>query len=384
LFVGCYLLVKIYVYPPSGNEVSYLNRNFSVLGLNIPANLDFCGERIPSNDFKIRKDLEREFYNNAYWKAHSLVLFQKAQRWFPYIEPILREENVPDDFKYLAVIESHLSNATSPAGAAGFWQLVPFSARNYGLEVNENVDERFHLEKATRAACAHLREAHTIFNNWTLAAAAYNRGIGGIQKALAGQKADNYFDLLLNPETGSFVYRILAYKTLLSSPSHFGIKDKKWKYFPRIPFTVYKVDTTISDLALFAKKIGCTKIILKVFNPWLISNRLPNASRQSYHIKIPRNKSADYTGYMKDLVPEDWGLSPEIENAVIAQTSGADSLLSKTRKILYVVRVDEPLQNLAKFLKVKEEDLRVWNNMGINDNAVRGQTLVVNYTSDFK
>jgi hypothetical protein len=378
------LLVKIYVYPPSENDVSYTNRNFSVLGLNIPANLDFCGERIPSNDFKIRKDLEREFYNNAYWKAHSLVLFHKAQRWFPYIEPILREENVPDDFKYLAVIESHLSNATSPAGAAGFWQLVPFSARNYGLEVNENVDERFNLEKATRAACAHLREAHAIFNNWTLAAAAYNRGIGGIQKALEGQKADNYFDLLLNPETGSFVYRILAYKTLLSSPAHFGIKDKKWKYFPKIPFTVYTVDSTINDLATFAKKIGCSKITLKVFNPWLISNKLPNASHQLYHIKIPKDKTADYTGYMKDLVPEDWGLSPEIETAVIAQSSGADSLLSKTRKILYVVRVDEPLKNLAKFLKVKEEDLRVWNNLGINDNAIRGQTLVVNYTSELK
>jgi membrane-bound lytic murein transglycosylase D len=378
LFVLCYLLVKIYVYPPSPNDISYNNNNFSVLGLNIPHNLDFCGEKIPSNDYDIRRALEKEFYNDAYWKSNSIVLFHKAQRWFPYIEPILKEERVPDDFKYLAVIESHLSNATSPAGAAGFWQLVPFSARNYGLEVNSEVDERYHLEKATRAACKHIREAYSIFNNWTLSAAAYNRGIGGIQKAMSGQKANNYFDLLLNPETGSFVYRILAYKTLLSSPSHFGIKNQKWKYFPKIPYRVIKVDSSISDLSAFAKSIGCSKITLKVFNPWLVSNKLGNAAGKTYEIRIPMNPDADYTGYMKDLVPEDWGLSKEEEIAVLTQKN-ADSVITKVRKIEYVVKVDEPLESLSKFLKVKEEDLRIWNNLGINDNAVKGQTLIVNY-----
>jgi hypothetical protein len=382
LFVTCYLVVKIFVYPPSPNEVSYTNNNLFVLGLNIPPNLAFCGEKVPSHDFDIRKQLEKEFFGNTYWKSTSAILFHKAQRWFPYIEPILKEEGVPDDFKYLAVIESHLSNATSPAGAAGFWQLVPFSARQYGLEVNGQVDERYHLEKATRAACRHLREAHAIFKNWTLAAAAYNRGIGGIQKAMKGQKADNYFDLLLNPETGSFVYRILAYKTLFSSPTHFGIRNKKWKYFPKIPFKVYRVDSSVTDWNDFARHIGCSKVNLKVFNPWLVANRLDNAAGKVYEIRIPVNPDADYTGYMKDLVPEDWGLSREDELAILNKKSGADSVLTKIKTVIYTVRVDEPLGDLAKFLKVREEDLRIWNNLGLNDNAVRGQTLVVNFAQD--
>ena len=175
LFATVYLFLKAFVYPPSVNNISYRNNNFYVFGLNIPAKLEFCGEPIPSNDIRIKKFLEREFISDDYWKLHSKELFGKAQRWFPVIEPILKEEGVPDDFKYLAVIESHLSNVTSPAGAAGFWQLVPSSAYNYGLEVNEQVDERFHVERSTRAACAHLLDAYKVFNNWTLAAAAYNR-----------------------------------------------------------------------------------------------------------------------------------------------------------------------------------------------------------------
>jgi len=300
-FILIYFLLKVFVYQPSVNSVSYTDNNFYVLDLSIPANLDFCGEKIPANNYDIKDDLKKEFFSNAYWKTNSIVLFKKAQKWFPYIEPILKQEGVPDDFKYLAVIESHLSNAASPAGAAGFWQLVPGSARNYGLEVNDFIDERYHVEKATHAACKHIKDAYKVFKNWTLSAAAYNLGIGGIISALKRQGTDNYFDLLLNRETGSFVYRILAYKTLFSSPGHFGIKRKKWNYFPKIPVSTFNVDSSITNLEAFAKHIGCEKSKLKAFNPWLLKDVLNNPDRKTYEIKIPKNKETDYDSYLSDL-----------------------------------------------------------------------------------
>jgi len=381
IFVLVYILLKAYVLPPLANTVSYTNNNFYVFNLSIPAHLEFCGEKIPSNDFDIKKDLEKEFFNSAYWKNNSLALFQKAQRWFPYIEPILKQEGVPDDFKYLCVIESHLSNASSPAGAAGFWQLVPMSARNYGLEVNSEVDERYHVEKATHAACGHIKDAYEIFKNWTLSAAAYNRGIGGIQSAMAKQKTNNYHDLLLNRETGSFVYRILAYKTLFSSPGHFGIKKKKWQYYPKIPVKVFKIDSSIKSLSAFAKQIGCTEGTIRLFNPWLLKDELNNPAKKIYEIRIPKNLDADYSGYLKDLLAEEGQLIHYAADPVATlQKADTDTMGLTKKTIQYLVKIDEPLKNLANFLKVKEEDLRKWNNLDEKQQAVAGQTLIVNYT----
>jgi hypothetical protein len=375
--VCVYFILKVFVYYPTPNDISYTNTNFYVFDLTIPADLQFCGEKIPSNDFNIRKDLEKEFFTSAYWKNNSKVLFNKAQRWFPYIEPILKDEGVPDDFKYLCVIESHLSNASSGLGAAGFWQLVPSSARNYGLEVNSQVDERYHVEKATRAACAHIKDAYKIFNNWTLAAAAYNRGIGGIQKALAVQKSDNYFDLLLNKETGSFVYRIMAYKTLFSSPGHFGIKKKRWTYYSKIPFKFYKVDSTLTNIAAFEKMIDCPPGTISSFNPWLLTNELDNPEKKVYEIRVPKNLNADYSGYKNDLLAD-----VNVNYETLVPLPGeiklkSDSLVSVAVPARFMVKVQEPLKNLAVLLKVKEEDLRKWNNLPDAQNVVPGQTLVI-------
>ncbi|PBQ33798.1 murein transglycosylase [Sphingobacteriaceae bacterium] len=379
-FVVFYFFLKAYILPPLPNSVSYTNNNFYVFDLNIPPDLQFCGEKIPSNDFDIKKDLEKEFFNSAYWKNNSLALFQKAQRWFPYIEPILKKEGVPDDFKYLCVIESHLSNAASPAGAAGFWQLVPNSARNYGLEVNSEVDERYHVEKATHAACGHIKDAYAVFKNWTLSAAAYNRGIGGIQSAMAKQKTDNYHDLLLNRETGSFVYRILAYKTLFSSPGHFGIKKKKWTYYPKIPVRVLKVDSTISSLSAFAKSQGVTAGVIRLYNPWLLGDQLNNPAKKVYEISIPKNLEADYSGYLKDLLAEEGQVVHYASDPVATlQVADTDTTGTVKKSISYVVKIDEPLKNLATFLKVSEEDIRKWNNLSETQQAVAGQTLIIHY-----
>lgn len=388
LLVFCllYLCFRWFWVVPPENRVSYSDNNFYVLDLSIPANLDFCGEKIPSNNYEIRDDLKKEFFSSSYWKGNSMALFRKAQRWFPYIEPILKQEGVPDDFKYLAVIESHLSNITSPAGAAGFWQLLPGSARNYGLEVNSEVDERFHVEKATRAACQHIKDAYHVFRNWTLSAAAYNRGIGGILSALRRQRTDNYFDLLLNRETGSFVYRILAYKTLFSSPGHFGIKKKKWDYFPKVPMQVIRIDSSIHHLGSFAAHLGSDKATLKAFNPWLLGDDLSNPNRKVYEIRLPKNKKSDYSGYLADLKAGDSRLLPAPEKSLLSEVAPADTVIlpvlsgtlaPELKTLHHVVKEHETAHTIALHYEVKPEELMEWNGLSASKPAVKGQTLVI-------
>jgi membrane-bound lytic murein transglycosylase D len=368
----------IWVKKPQENAFVYSNNNFSVFGLNIPSSLNFCGEKIPSNNIEIKENLEKEFFSNSYWKSNSVVLFNKAQRWFPYIEPILKQEGVPDDFKYVAVIESHLSNIVSPAGAAGFWQMVPVSAKNYKLEVTEYIDERYHVEKSTRAACKLFKAAHDVFNNWTLAAAAYNLGIGGIQAKLKQQNTDNYYDLMLNKETGSFVYRILAYKTLFSSPSHFGIKKRKWTYVPKIPVKIFRVDTSVSDIASIANYANCTKSLIKFFNPWILQNSIPNPNGNVYEIVVPKNLKLDYSSYIKDLTGYDGLIIPEINPVIsVNQKLTLDSV--KTRTIHHIVKAKETIEELSSFYEVKPEQLRKWNNLPEYQQPVSGQTLNIHY-----
>jgi len=203
------------------------------------------------------------------------------------MEPILKEYGIPDDFKYLALIESGLQNITSPAGARGFWQLMPKTAREYSLEVNDNVDERYNLEKSTIAACKYLLEAKAKFGNWTLAAAAYNAGKGGISKKLYEQQVTNYYDLLLVEETSRYLPRIIAVKEILKNPYKYGfIFDKSDLYTKEKTKTVL-VDTTITNLASFAKKQDINYKLLKIHNPWLRENKLNNKSRKIYQIKVP-------------------------------------------------------------------------------------------------
>ncbi len=286
-------------------ESDYINTNLKVLGLNIPSNLEFAGEKVPQNDYEIKESLEAEFFSNKSWKNSSLILFQKAQKWFPLIEPILKKEGIPDDFKYVAVIESHLSNVVSPMGAGGFWQLMPNTAQHYGLIVNSEIDERYDVEKATVVACKHFKDAYHYFHNWTLAAAAYNVGIGGIQQELKKQGTDNYYNLLLNKETGSFIYRILAFKTVLSNPKHFGIKNslKKSGVFPS--FKIVKIDSSITNLQSFAKHLETNVITLKIFNAWLIGDKLTNPEKHKYQFKIPKNKNIDLSLYFNDVFPQE-------------------------------------------------------------------------------
>lgn len=378
---GCFVygLFKIYLLIPDYNSLSYQDNNNHSFNLIVPQKLDFCGEAIPTNNVKINRALAEEFYDNTYWKNNSAILFRKAQRWFPVIEPILKQHGVPDDFKYLAVIESHLSNVTSPAGAAGFWQLVPVSAYNFGLEVNDFIDERYHVEKATVAACHLIKQAYSIFKNWTLAAAAYNYGINGIQRALDCQKTDNYFDLLLNDETGSYLYRLLAYKTLLASPKHFGIqRHHHFNQGSPMAFKTVKVDTSVTHLMYLAWHLGCTVKELKDYNPWLLKDFLVNPARKSYEFKLPKNSKIDYSDYLNDVMNEKTNFSNALKSKIDSLlVAPMDTVAQEKTLIHYVVKINEPLKNLAEFFKVNEDELRKWNNLKANEIAVKGQTLVI-------
>jgi membrane-bound lytic murein transglycosylase D len=246
----------------------------------------FASEIIPMNpDTKER--IERELLTNSYFHTSTVLALKNAPKFFPMIEKILSEEGVPDDFKYLAVAESNMSNATSPAGAKGLWQFMKATAPDYGLEVNTEVDERFHYEKSTRAACKYLKNLKTMTGSWVNAAAAFNMGVGNLSKTLAAQGEKSYFDANLTEETSRYVFRILALKEILSSPESFGFYvDEDTKYSPFTNYREVEINSSIVSLSEFAHQNGLTYRMLKYYNPWLIDTRLTYKSKP-YRVKIP-------------------------------------------------------------------------------------------------
>jgi membrane-bound lytic murein transglycosylase D len=295
-FVAVLLLVsviKLFSYsvsdPVSDTDYDdYFNASYKVFSIHIPKNLDFAGEKVPTTDFTVREAMERELIINTYWQSQSLLLHKKANRWFPLIEPILKKNGIPDDFKYIALIESQLTNVVSSQGATGFWQLLEPTAKGYGLEITDEVDERYDVERSTDAACQYFKEAYKQFNNWTLVAASYNRGMGGVQTQLESQKVSNYYDLLLTEETSRYVFRILAMKEIISRPKVYGFILRKKDLYPAISTKKITIDSTIHNLADFALSQKINYKILKTFNPWLRTNMLTNEGKKKYIIQIPK------------------------------------------------------------------------------------------------
>ena len=266
---------------------SHEEDTYNVYALKLPTTIEFSYEAVPLDKPDIRERLDKELLVNTYWQSNMMLLLKRANKYFPLIEEILKEEGLPDDFKYLAVIESSLENVRSPRGAKGFWQIMPSTAREYGLEVNSNVDERYHIEKSTRVACTYLKKAKKRFGSWTLAAASYNRGIFGIDRLLKKQITDNYYDLLLNTETSRYIFRILAVKEIMSNPQRYGYIYKPEDLYHQIPVRKIGLDTAINNIARFAKDQSVNYKIIKIHNPWLIENHLNNKSRKYYEIAIP-------------------------------------------------------------------------------------------------
>jgi hypothetical protein len=254
----------------------------------MPEGINFAGELVPVENPDIYERMDRELLVNTYWQSNGLLMFKRAQKYFPIIEPILAKHGVPDDFKYLAVIESGLTNARSPAGASGFWQIMKATGRENGLEVNANVDERYNLKKATEVACRYLKKAKENLGSWTSAAAAYNAGNAGIARRLKAQDVSGYYDLLLGEETGRYVFRIVALKEILSHPSKYGYNFNESHLYKPVPTNIVEVDTAVTNFSQFAKRFGINYKILKLHNPWLREKHLNNKSRKSYTIEIPK------------------------------------------------------------------------------------------------
>jgi len=261
--------------------------SYTIKALKIPDELTFAGEKVPTELYDIKERMDRELLVNTYWQSNGLLLIKRAHKYFPIIEPMLKKYGIPDDFKYLAVAESGLENNSSSAGAAGFWHFLKSSAKEYGLEVNQNVDERYNLEKATKVAADYLKKSKKRFGTWTLAAAAYNAGNARIARNLKKQQVTDYYDLLLNSETSRYVLRIVALKEVLSYPKKYGFEFEKEDLYTSPTTRTVKVDTVITNIASFAKGFNTNYKELKLQNAWLRKNKLNNKSRKLYKITIP-------------------------------------------------------------------------------------------------
>ena len=265
-----------------------LKKNYSIFALPKPSSdIYFAKERVPIENPDIWERYDKEMLKNTYWQSNTLLLHKRAAKYFPIIEPILKKNNLPDDFKYLALIESGLENVTSPAGAKGFWQIMKSTAKEFNLEVNSEVDERYHIEKSTQAACDFLISAQEKFGSWTLAAAAYNMGRSGLLKQMNRQKSYTYYDLLLNNETSRYVFRVLAIKEIIENPKKYGFQLRSKDLYENIPTYKVTVDTTISSWADFSREQGINYKILKLHNPWLRESYLNNKLKKKYYIEIP-------------------------------------------------------------------------------------------------
>ncbi len=288
-----YLAAQLFSYSISSDKdkehvgTEYMNR-YNVYALKMPSKLFFAGEEVPLDRWDIAESLDREMLVNTYWQSQTLLFLKRANRYFPIIEPILKKQNIPDDFKYLALIESGLiPTVVSPAGAVGIWQFMPPTARDYKLEVNKEIDERYNIEKATHAACKYLKDSYKRFGSWALVAASYNAGRSHILSQMKLQDAGNYYDLLLGEETARYLFRIIAAKRIMENPQEFGFRFRDTDLYPNIPTQKVNIKTGIKNFAVFAKKNGVNYKILKHFNPWLRKPYLTNKYKKEYEITLP-------------------------------------------------------------------------------------------------
>ena len=263
------------------------NSKYNVYSVLKPNDLKFADELVPNTSLDVWERLDKELLKNIYWQSNTLLYFKRANKYFPIIEEILAKNNIPDDFKYLALIESGFEYTVSPSGAAGFWQIMRGTAREYGLEVNYAIDERYNLRKSTEAACSYLRKAYDEFGSWTMAAASYNMGINGVRRKIEKQETNNYFNLHLNDETSRYVFRIIVIKEIMENPRKYGFVFRDNDLYTHPQVKQIRVDSTIDNLYSFAKDHNINYKILKKYNPWLRISKLPDESRRVYYIDIP-------------------------------------------------------------------------------------------------
>jgi membrane-bound lytic murein transglycosylase D len=270
------------VKPAGLNEIGTLNKSF-----RIPDAVTFAGERMPLENFDTRESLDREILISAYRHSSTILIIKRANRFLPMIEKILKEYNVPDDFKYMCAAESDFTNMVSPAGATGFWQIMAETGKEEGLEINQVVDERYDVEKSTRFACRFFLKSYEKYGNWTITAASYNGGRGRMDEQIGIQHQKNYYDLLLAEETARYIFRVVAYKLIITDPASYGFDIPKHELYPELRYHEVRVDTAITDFSRFAEKFGTNYKILKLLNPWLRKPYLTPKPDKEYMVKIP-------------------------------------------------------------------------------------------------
>lgn len=287
--VACVLLMR-YSDPEAKKRQDEFEQYYRIYSLAIPEKLTFAGEAVPLYDIEVRERYDKELLTNVYWQSQTILFIKRANRYFPVIEPILKANNIPDDFKYLAVAESGLQNVSSPAGAVGYWQFLDKTGKRYGLEITEEVDERYSIEKSTEAACGYFKEAYNQFGSWALVAASYNMGIEGVKKQLQHQGVTSYYDLYLNSETSRYVLRMLAIKQIIENPTKFGFNISQAEKYPPVSTYTVVADSTIENLVAFAGANGVNYKVLKLYNPWLRKPTLTVSGGKVYAIQFPKEK----------------------------------------------------------------------------------------------
>ncbi|MEX0965979.1 MAG: transglycosylase SLT domain-containing protein [Bacteroidia bacterium] len=369
---------SLFIYANSPEEKKYqmeFRNDYRIYAFNLPENITFAGEKVPVHDFEVAERLDREMLVNTYWQSQTLLFLKRSNRYLPEIAETLKRNGVPEDFKYLALIESGLTNAISPAGATGFWQFIEGTAKQYGMEINADVDERYHVQKSTEAACMYLKEAHKKFGNWTLVAASYNMGMYGLQKRLDDQQVSSYYDLALNSETSRYVFRILAAKEIMENPQNYGFHFRENHLYPRIKTESVIVDSAVDNWVAFAKDHGITYKALKYFNPWVRNTKLSNRAGKTYYVDIPVEKNID-SFFVNTLEVEE----EEIEELKEAARQKEELLTpeedEQTDLVQHTVKSGETISSISLFYKVKAEDVMKWNDLE-NSSIKTGQVLTI-------
>lgn len=300
------VLFKLFLFSKYSDRYFINNNRNSVYALPMPDKVFFANERVPIENFDVRESLDKELHKIAFWHSEMLLYIKRANRYFPAIEAMLKRNGVPDDFKYVCVTESGLTNVVSPAGAAGFWQFMRTTGREYGLIINKEVDERYNWKKATLAACKYLKKRYKKYGSWAMVAASYNAGDGGVNKFMSYQKTRSYYDLALYKETSRYVYRAIAIKLIMENPKEYGFNYGKRDLYPVLDTKQVDVDSTISNMANFARSQGMTYKVFKLLNPWLRKHQLSNASRLTYSITVLKKnaRSKDYFRNKKNKIIE--------------------------------------------------------------------------------
>ena len=381
IFLLAYILYMLFIqkreiiteYPP----------HYQYYPFEIPKELFFAGEPVPLQNIDVSERFEREMLINTYWSASTILLMKRANRWLPAIETILKKKQIPQDFKYLCVIESMLKNVISPKRATGFWQFLKGTGREFGLEINREVDERYDPIKSTYAACKYFHKAYKTFGNWTDVAASYNRGIYGIKRAYKKQKVASYYDLQLNRETSRYLFRILAMKELLEHPLRYGYNFPENYLYKPFDSREVLVDSTINDLVEFAFEQKINFRILKRYNPWLRSKTLTIKNpKKTYKILIPNNLP-EFKTFFRYIFIDTAAVDslPGYEPTIPYLPGKEPDTLTEKENIKYedvfhIVREEETLEMIARKYGVTEAEIIVWNKL-INGKIETGQNLVI-------